>query len=242
MRKLLLVLSLILLAGCSTEQYSITDETQVNHSLDSLYFKNDYEAYNNDVNEYEEASISLTIDENNPVIYATLDEINEILKEGSGIIFLGSPSNAYARVMAPILISHANTYHIDTIYYCDMSDLRDKKYLNDDGEIETEIEASPAYYELLDNLGSYASTYYCLNDESVKRIYLPTLISVVNGEILYFHQGTISSQDDPYISLEEEQIKELEKTLTLGFVRYNARMADLKAIKSEDLKNQENDQ
>ena len=51
-------------------------------------------------------------------------------------------------------------------------------------------------------------------DTKEKRLYAPTVVGVLNGEVKSIHVGTVDSQTDPYADLSEEQIQELEDIYT----------------------------
>ena len=59
---------------------------------------------------------------------------------------------------------------------------------------------------LKDELGSYEG----LEDESIKRLYFPTVVFVKQGKIEKVHIGTLDSQKDPYKGLNEKQKKQLK--------------------------------
>ena len=80
-----------------------------------------------------------------------------------------------------------------------------------------EKEGSKDYYEILDLLGEKASVYDGLNDETIKRIYFPTVVFVKDGEIVAFHEGTVDSQEDASVYLDAAQQKELKTTLRSYF-------------------------
>ena len=50
-----------------------------------------------------------------------------------------------------------------------------------------------------------------MNDDSIKRLYFPTVVYVKEGKILSSTIGTVDSQKDPYISLTSDQYNELKQ-------------------------------
>lgn len=99
--------------------------------------------------------------------------------------------------------------NIDKIYYLNNHEDRDTKTL-EDGKVVTTKEGSENYQKLLEILDDYADVYDGLNDESIKRIYFPTVVFVKDGKIVDYISGTVSSQEDPYTKLTDSQIEELE--------------------------------
>jgi hypothetical protein len=68
------------------------------------------------------------------------------------------------------------------------------------------------YYELLGKLGAaFTREYTGLNNPSIRRIYLPTVVFVKDGKILGAHTATVDSQKDPYTELTKKQKDELKR-------------------------------
>ena len=67
---------------------------------------------------------------------------------------------------------------------------------------------------MVDKLEDYLGPYEGLNDESIKRIYFPTVIFVMGGKVVGIHVDTVESQIDPYKKLTEKQQKELKQIYT----------------------------
>ena len=59
---------------------------------------------------------------------------------------------------------------------------------------------------LYDQLPSYEG----LNDDSIKRLYFPTVLFVKDGKIIGIYTSTVDSQKDPYVKLNDEQYSELK--------------------------------
>lgn len=73
----------------------------------------------------------------------------------------------------------------------------DYRYTNDDGEFNY-----PEFKELYDYI-------YDFLDED-KKVYVPTLMFVKNGEIVYYHVGTVDSHDANERTMTDEEMTELE--------------------------------
>ena len=105
---------------------------------------------------------------NNVFVYRNLDEINKILENGTGVVYLGFPECPWCRGYIPYLNEVAINEHLDKIYYFNI--LNDRK----------------------NNTSDYKKTAQLLNDylkydnEGNKRIYVPAVIAVNNGEIVGF--------------------------------------------------------
>ena len=78
--------------------YRYFEDKKETTSKDAVTFKKEYEPLNNRVNPnnnklYPEVSIS----NDNPVKYSSYDEIFEVLKSGTGVIYFGFPECPWAR-------------------------------------------------------------------------------------------------------------------------------------------------
>lgn len=105
---------------------------------------------------------------NNVFVYRNLDEINKILENGTGVVYLGFPECPWCKGYIPYLNEVAINEHLDKIYYFNI--LNDRK----------------------NNTSGYKKTVQLLNDylkydnEGNKRIYVPAVIAINNGKIVGF--------------------------------------------------------
>ncbi len=199
MKKIIISILIILLCGCSTNMKGTTDGEK---------FKEEYESINDTLKSDGTSYIKMNIDSNNPMKYSSYEEVMDIL-DGTGIIYLGFKECPWCRTSLPVLLEVANELKVKTIYYFNALNIRDTKELKD-GNIVTTKEGTKEYYNLVNKLYDYLGVYNGLNDETIKRIYFPTVIFVSNGEIKGLHVGTVSSQTNVNISLTEEQREELK--------------------------------
>lgn len=173
----------ISLSGCNKQKESITD---------ALKFKQEYK---------------IEIPEDNAIVYSNPKEILSVLKK-TGIIYFGYPECPWCKSAVPTLLNTANMVGIDKIYYYNAKEIRDEKHL-EEGKIITDKEGTKEYYELINALKDVLPFYKELGDESIKRIYFPTVIFVKDGKILGIHTGTVDSQKDPNTKLNKKQEQEL---------------------------------
>lgn len=172
-------------------------------------FKKEYESLNGQKNESGKEYKKISISNDNPVVYSTYEEIFKVL-DGTGIIYFGFPECPWCRNAVPVLLDAAKETGLDKIYY--LNNLEDRDILSlKDGSIITEKESTKDYKKLLDKLKDVVSVYEGLEDESIKRIYFPTVVAVKNGKIISYIEGTVDSQTDPYISLNGKQKEELKE-------------------------------
>ena len=192
----LMLISAFILTGCQNKE-----------KTDAVKFKEEYERLNNQVVN-DKKYLELTIDKKNPIKYKTAEEIVDIIKNKTGIIYLGYPECPWCRNAVPVLLEAAKQTGVNDIYYLNIHDIRDKKELKD-GKVVTVEEGTEGYKKILEALGDKASVYKDLNDESIKRIYVPLVVFVENGKVVATQESTVESQKDPYVKLTEEQEKEL---------------------------------
>jgi len=185
------------------------DESITAGNSESLKFKEEYESFN-DVEGY----ISLDISSNNPMVYATYDEVEKIITSGTGVIYFGFPKCPWCRNVVPQLISSAADVGLDKIYYFNALEIRDIKKLDQNGNVLVEKEGTAEYKKLVELLYDYIDVYEGLNDETIKRLYFPTVVFVKDGKILGSHIGTVDSQNDPNVPLTESQVSELKEIYT----------------------------
>ncbi len=176
----------------------------INLTEDEKKFKKEYEDLNSNKD-----IVQVSIEEDNGMIYASYDKIHEILTKGTGVIYFGFPECPWCRNALPMLLQAASNQGLDEIYYFNARDIRDTKSLDENGNIITEKEGTKEYYELIEIMKDHLGEYEGLNDESIKRLYFPTVVFVKDGKILGIHVATVDSQTNPKIPLNEKQKEEL---------------------------------
>jgi len=148
---------------------------------------------------------------------STEAEILDILKKGSGVIYLGFPECPWCAKAVPVLEYAAETAGLREILYLNISDIRDKLTLDENKKVITEKEGSAGYYEMLKILDPILDEYLLktntgeIINTGEKRILAPTVLFVKNGELVAYHIGTVDSHKNAYERLNEEQIEELNK-------------------------------
>ena len=215
-KKILLgIIGLILLVAIVIVVLVVKDNKKPVYTADEVKFKEEYEALNNKVNEYNnKKTLELNIPEDNNVIYATEDEIVEVLKNGDGVIYFGFPNCPWCRAMITPLIETLISHGIDKVYYLNILELRDS-YKVEDKKVLCTKEGTLGYYQILDELSDYLDDYSITDVKGkeyatgVKRLYAPTVVMVKEGEVKAFHVDVVTSLEDPYAGLNSEQDKEI---------------------------------
>lgn len=109
---------------------------------------------------------------NNVFTYRSVDEIINILRNGTGIIYLGFPECPWCQAYVPMLNEIAVSKKLDKIYYFNI--------------LENRKNNTDAYKEIV----SMLSDYLKYDDEGNKRVYVPAVIAVNNGIIVGFDDET----------------------------------------------------
>lgn len=178
---------------------------------DGVKFKNEYETLNGKTNDYNKEYLAVKIDSDNPIVYATYEDVMNLLDDGTGIIYFGFPECPWCRNAVPVLLDAAKELSIDKIYYFNALDIRDKKHLDEEGNIVIDEEGTEEYKKLVQRLYEVLPVYDGLNDETIKRLYFPTVVFVKDGNIIGLHTSTVTSQEDPYVGLTDAEYNELKQ-------------------------------
>ncbi len=235
------LIALIVLGGYLAvrikENGSLTGKDDYVATADEKTFKESYEGLNGttDANGQKITEVEIMVDNN--IEYISLDKALSILDSGSGVIYFGFSACSYCRNAVPVLLDAMNSSDLDKIYYVDIrpdnkaeNDLRDTYSLNAKNKAKKTKDASDTYYEVLTSLANHLDDYVLYTEKGKKvntgekRLLAPTVVSVVKGEIVGFHQGTLDSHeaDDKGTlkDLTKEQKKELLKKYTKVISEY----------------------
>lgn len=194
--------------------------TACNKKTDAQKFKDEYESLNGQTSQSGKKYKKLNIDEENPIKYANYDEVLDVIENGTGIIYFGYPECPWCRTAITVLFEAAKDYDIDTIYYMNLKDERDYlevkngKIVYQKDEDGKELKGNKGYFKLLDALNEELDDYKIESDGKTydakeKRIYVPLIVFVNDGEIVGTHTSTVDSQENGYDELTEEQYDEL---------------------------------
>lgn len=112
------------------------------------------------------------VSEDNVFVYRTEKEIIEILKHGTGIVYLGFPECPWCQAYVSYLDEVAKETKIEKIYYLNILEIRKNN--------------TKEYQEIVSLLDNYLS----YDEEGKKRIYVPAIVAVKEGEIIGFDDET----------------------------------------------------
>ena len=137
--------------------------------------------------------------DDNVFTYATVDEIIDVLDDGSGIVYLGFPECQWCNAYVPYLNDVAKSVGVNEILYYNIREDRSNNSEN--------------YQKIVELLDGYLTD----DEEGNPRIYVPAVIFVNNGTIVGFDDetsldtGGFTNPDDYWT---EEEVSDLKSRLT----------------------------
>lgn len=208
MKKIIMVMmSFLLLMGCTSTPQN-----------DATRFKIEYESLNGKENKAGRDYVEMEIPVDNPMVYADIDELLDVI-QSDGIIYFGFEECPWCRNALPILIESAKEKKVEKIYYYNIKEIRDKLVLDEEGKVQVEKEKSDDYQKIYEALYEDLSVYEGLNDDSIKRLYAPTVVFIKNGKVVKMHEGTVESQVDSNIPMNDKEMKELKEIYLDGMTQ-----------------------
>lgn len=138
------------------------------------------------------------VSEDNVYVFRTIDEITKILENGTGVVFLGFPECPWCQSYVVYLNEVAKEVGVEKIYYYNILD--DRK------------ENTAEYQKIV----SLLSDYLQYDEEGNKRVYVPAVIFVKNGEIVGFDDETsldTKGFDTPEEYWTEDEVDDLKSRL-----------------------------
>ena len=172
---------------------------------DAKVFKEAYESLNGTTTDSGKTRLSVTIPSDNPVVFSSNEEILQLLTDGTGIIYFGFPECPWCRSIIETFLDVCKETGVTKVYYLNNRDERDERELAEDGSIKVTKEGTDAYKKILELMGDKASVYIGLEDETIRRIYFPTILTVKDGKILDVHVSALPDVKDPYLGLTDAQ-------------------------------------
>ena len=200
---------------------------------DALKFKEEYESLNGEKNKRGKEYRTLDIDDENPYVKVTAEEIVKMIENKETFyLYVGDSMCPWCRSVLEKSIEVARDNDIEKIYYVEIWDdegneiLRDKYELVD-GEINKVSNGTKAYKTLLSKFDKVLSNYTLKDDDDneievgEKRIYAPNYFYIENGKVKKMIEGISDSQTDPYEELTDEIIED-EEELFQDFFKSNS--------------------
>lgn len=213
-----IMMTIMSLTGCKNNKYA-------------LEFKEEYESINGVVNKNGKEHRAITIDEDNPYIKTTPEEIVKMINnKETFFLYVGDSLCPWCRSVLEKSIEVAKKYNVEKIYYIKIWDDEGNEILRDKYELKPiltkTIEGTGSYKFLLEKFDSVLSEYTLTDTEGhkitteEKRIYAPNYFYIKNGEVVKMVEGISEKQKDSREELTEEILKDEEEQFTSLF-KYN---------------------
>ena len=213
-----IMMTIMSLTGCKNNKYA-------------LEFKEEYESINGVANKNGKEHRAITIDEDNPYIKTTPEEIvKKINNKETFFLYVGDSLCPWCRSVLEKSIEVAKKYNVKKIYYIEIWDDEGNEILRDKYELKPiltkTIEGTDSYKFLLEKFDSVLSEYTLTDTEGhkitteEKRIYAPNYFYIKNGEVVKMVEGISEKQKDSREELTEEILKDEEEQFTSLF-KYN---------------------
>ena len=185
-----------------------------NSQTDGIKFKEEYEKLNGKKNDQGKKYREITIDSKNKMVYKTTEEVlNLIDKKKSSVLYFGFDTCPWCRSVVPTLASISKELNQE-VYYIDVKDIRDTFELDDDNKPKLVKKGSKDYSKLLEKLEPVLEDYTLTDSDNneikvgEKRIYAPSIVSVIDGKAKELTTGISDKQTDGYMKLTKEMGKD----------------------------------
>lgn len=188
----------------------------VDKSSDSYKFKQEYESLNNTIREKDGKKIrSISIPKDNHIKYLTCDEmINKMDNNETFVVYFGFSDCPWCRSVLPTLLDVVSDNNLKTLYYIDVSNIRDILTVDKTGQVVTTKEGDSGYLKILDRLNSILKDYTLKGEAgnvvetNEKRIYAPNIVSIIKGTPYELVDGISKLQTDGYMNLTSKMQEE----------------------------------
>lgn len=158
---------------------------------DNLRFKLNYEIYN--YIPFENGKKIVTkINSKNNVKYIEQEDLERVLTTGTSIIYFGYSTCPWCRNIVAPLIEVTNENNFKNLYYVNVKEVDTKEII-------------PILEEYLEE-----------DDAGNKKLYVPDVYFIKDGEIKYHHLGTIDSYKNAFLGMNKTQKQELKQIYQQG--------------------------
>ena len=185
-----------------------------NSQTDGIKFKEEYEKLNGKKNDQGKKYREITIDSKNKMVYKTTEEVLELIdKKKSFVLYFGFDTCPWCRSVVPTLASISKELNQE-VYYIDVKDIRDTFELDDDNKPKLVKKGCKDYSKLLEKLEPVLEDYTLTDSDNneikvgEKRIYAPSIVSVIDGKAKELTTGISDKQTDGYMKLTKEMKKD----------------------------------
>ena len=191
-KKLIIIVSAIIIIGGGILLYFVLNNKNNENDNDNIKFAKEY----------------TEVGEDNVFVYKDIDEIINILKYGTGVVYLGFPECPWCQAYVKYLNDAAKEANIEKIYYFNI--------------LEERKNNTEKYQEIVSILGDNLQR----DDEGNLKVFVPNVSFVVDGKIVgndYETSLDTKGFEKPSDYWTIEDVNRLNNTLT-GYMKevYNA--------------------
>lgn len=162
---------------------------------DEEKFKSEYEELNTMVTDDNQKYPVVNIPADNNIKYNTYDDVLKIFdNNGDAVVYLGTPTCAYCRNAIQVLLDTAKSMDLNVINYLEVDERND------------------GYDKLMKKLGDN----FIVEENNQKSIYSPLVLFITNGSVVSYNKGTLFSQTDPFVKMDDSQIQGLSEIYKYG--------------------------
>lgn len=139
------------------------------------------------------------VSEDNVFVYRNIDEIIQIMEEGTGVVYLGFPECPWCQAYVKYLDETAKEMGIEEVYYFNIKEDRE--------------ENTKEYKKIVELLDARLQK----DDEGNKRVFVPNVSFHAEGKLVGNNCETsldTKDLDDPEEYWTEEEVKDLKASLT----------------------------
>lgn len=182
------------------------DNNEIKYTSDEINFKDEYENLNGYELTQDYVLKNINIDIDNNVKYVSDNEILDLFKNGTNVIYFGWADCNWCRSVVPVLIDVIKEENIETLYYYDLKSLRNS-YENNIDEEKVKL-----YEDIIKIIGTDIESVFDENStrNGDKKILAPTVIFIKDGKYLGLHVKSVDSHVNSTDDLNQEQISELK--------------------------------
>lgn len=218
------VVTVIIFVLCFGLIFNGSKVALVSGNADGTRFKNEYEELNNTIVEGDKKYPEVRLPSSNLIKYSTIEEVMDVFNnDKDAVVYFGYSTCLYCRNAIQVLIDTAVGTELDEMLYIDIEDYWEVKELDSNNKIVTTQQPHEKYYELLETLGDELVVDYVLEDASgneiktgVKRIQYPLVIFITDGKVVSYNIGTLFSQEDPFVEMDDSQKQGLSEIYRYG--------------------------
>ena len=183
LKKVIIVISLVLLVGCRSAKSEVEQ------------FKEEYESLNDSSN------IQIEISLDSKVKFLEKDKIVDALSLGTHVVYLGWPTCPLCRNVIGVLLKEIDKYSGINLYYYNLKEIRDKV------EQSIEDEDSQLYDEIVNviELSDNDLTDFPFFNNGKRKIPAHGIYFVKDGEIIAIHTNTVEGHIDDFEPLSQDE-------------------------------------